>query len=79
MFTKNKRPLYNASLIECISPAFGRSAAFTVNPNSSEGDIFCIFPFFFFLELREVADDNDDVILTIVVVVVVESVLSDFL
>ena len=28
-----------------------------MKPNSAEGGIFCIFPFFFFLELR---DDDDD-------------------
>lgn len=42
------------SLTEWISPALGLSAAFTVNPNTSEGDTFCILlTFFFFFELRE--------------------------
>ena len=58
------------SLTECISPAFGLSAALTVNPSTSDGDIFCIlFTFFFFFEFRDadeqalddIIDDDDDV------------------
>lgn len=43
-----------ASLADWISPALGLSAALTVNPRNAAGVvIFCILPFFFFLELRE--------------------------
>ena len=71
MFSKQLSQKYNslhsASLMECISPALGLSAAFTVNPNSAEGGIFCIFPFFFFFEFRDVDDDDDEDIAFIVV------------
>ena len=45
--------IHSASLMECISPALGLSAALTVNPSSADGGIFCILPFFFFFELRD--------------------------
>lgn len=46
-----------ASLAEWISPALGLSAALTVKPRNAAGVvIFCILPFFFFLELREEED-----------------------
>lgn len=44
-------PPHEASWTDCISPMFGRSAAFTVKPSMAAALTFCIFFFFFLLAL----------------------------